>query len=344
MAFCEVEELFALLGSAATPGVAAAFLDAGCQPEQMGKLAGSLLRSGAWADGALLILQPTLSNLPEELRAASMKDLAREVKTVAGAKGLKAKLMDIRDLPEDAARFMLCFKLRHAGGARPAAQPQPLPAGAAVLAGPAVALERALLLPLGGRNCYAKRVDSKLKYHLSPPCNNDGKLFDRAAAEEEGMQLCSVCSKRLNGAKSLRSVLKGEPATPRQQGAAPAAAPARPRSVAAAAAVPLPSRPQAALAQPAAQPAAALPGPRPSAPAPTAGAHVDVISTPAGKKLHLVPDCHHVKGKANLSTQPYDRERHARQDLCSSTKCKAMAHLLGCEAAPRAQPPCASSC
>ena len=104
------------------------------------------------------------------------------------------------------------------------------------------------------------------------------------------------------------------------------------------------SRPQAALAQPAAQPAAALPGPRPSAPAPTAGAHVDVISTPAGKKLHLVPDCHHVKGKATLSTQPYDRERHARQDLCSSTKCKAMAHLLGCEAAPRAQPPCASSC
>lgn len=114
-------------------GLAAAYLDPGCQPCALERLVVHALRSRAFREGAVVAFQPSLAHLPPRLQAKALLQLEEEVVAVAKQSGYSAdRLVRVTQAPT----YVL-----HLGSWRqpPPAPARPAAAGAAAAAAPGAA-------------------------------------------------------------------------------------------------------------------------------------------------------------------------------------------------------------
>lgn len=79
-----------------TQGCGGAYLDPGCHPKNIIRLAVSIITSHTLAHGSILILQPTASNLDPEDKDRQMGGLWEAIKTACKESGYQAVQLDMQ--------------------------------------------------------------------------------------------------------------------------------------------------------------------------------------------------------------------------------------------------------
>lgn len=285
----------------------AVYLDCGQHPKTMIPCVESIIASGALADGALLVLQPTDSNLKEGALQDQMGLLEFAAATAAKAGGYKvAKLTELALHKRHPNLPLLVLQLT-AGAGRKSATAPGAPAGSAGVARVMLGhLQRKLQLLPGSGKCYVKG-DTPKTAHARLGCS-DAHILDDDTGRLAPCKKCAPCAA---GGKLLQasSILEGAP----KWLDVPAAAPVAP--VAAAGAAPLAAAPAAALSAAPAATVVALAAPA-AAKARTQAAPDVCFVTDKGNKKHRSRACRTLSKSTVLQKSVAEAEAHGKKEWC----------------------------